>query len=159
MFTQPQSEHHWLTQLVGDWTYEGECVMGPEQPPMKMNGGQTVRAIGGLWILCEGSGELPDGGKATTLITLGFDPDKNSFVGTFIGSMGGYLWIYNGSRDASGNILTLDAEGPRFDQTGLAKYQDIIEVKSPDHYTLSSQILGDDGKWVRFMTSDYRRTK
>ena len=40
----------------------------------------------------------------------------------------------------------------------MAKYQDIIEIVSDDHRTLSSQIL-TDGKWHRFMTAHYRRRK
>ena len=62
------------------------------------------------------------------------------------------------SLDAGGNILTLDTVGPSFSGDGSsAKYQDIIEFKSADHRTLSSQVLGEDGKWRRFMTANYRR--
>jgi hypothetical protein len=40
-----------------------------------------------------------------------------------------------------------------------AKYKDTIEIKSADHRTLSSSILGSDGKWQQFMTSHYRRVE
>jgi hypothetical protein len=71
-----------------------------------------------------------------------------------------HLWIYNGSLDATGRILTLDAEGPSFAGDGaMAKYQDIIEFENDDLRTLSSQILGPDGQWFRFMTACYRRTR
>jgi hypothetical protein len=70
------------------------------------------------------------------------------------------LWIYEGTLDATGKVLTLDTEGPSFTQEGkLAKYQDIIEIKDQDHRLLSSQMLGDDGKWHRFMEAHYRRVK
>ncbi len=29
MKTEPQKEHLWLQKLVGEWTYESECVMEP----------------------------------------------------------------------------------------------------------------------------------
>ena len=61
--------------------------------------------------------------------------------------------------DAAGKVLTLDAEGPSFTDGKMAKYQDMIEFKSDDHRVLSSQSLGDDGKWQRFMTANYRRRK
>jgi hypothetical protein len=157
---KPQKEHEWLQQLVGEWAYEHECVMGPDQPPMKATGIDTVRSLGGLWVVCEGKGEMPGGGPATTIMTLGYDPVKQRFVGTFIGSMMTNLWIYEGSLDAAGKTLTLDCDGPSFtDPTKTAKYQDIIEIISRDHRTLSSQTPGDDGKWVRFMTAHYRRRK
>jgi hypothetical protein len=41
----------------------------------------------------------------------------------------------------------------------MAKYQDIIEIKSDDHRVLSSRFQTDDGKWHDFMTANYRRTK
>ena len=34
MTAEPTKEHQWLQQLVGEWTAEMECVMGPDQPPM-----------------------------------------------------------------------------------------------------------------------------
>lgn len=155
---QPQSEHQWLQRLVGEWTYEHECIMGPDQPPMKATGIDTVRSLGGLWMLCEGKGEMPGGGTATSIMTLGYDPAKKRFVGTFIASIMTHLWIYGGTLE--GNVLTLDCEGPSFAGDGtMARYQDIIEFKSDDHRTLSSQVLGADGKWNRFMTAHYRRRK
>jgi Protein of unknown function (DUF1579) len=29
MQTEPQQEHQWLQQLVGEWTYETEATMEP----------------------------------------------------------------------------------------------------------------------------------
>ena len=45
-------------------------------------------------------------------MTLGYDPVQKRFVGTFIGSMMTHMWIYNGTLDAAGKVLTLDTEGP-----------------------------------------------
>ena len=155
---EPQKEHRWLTQLVGDWTFENEAVMGPDQPPVKFKGTDSVRSLGDVWVLCEGQGEMPGGGVGTMIMTLGFDPAKQRFVGTFIGSMMTNLWVYEGQ--LNGNVLTLDTLGPSFtDPNKLTKYQDIIEILDADHRTLSSQALGDDGQWVRFMTARYTRKK
>jgi hypothetical protein len=57
-------------------------------------------------------------------------------------------------------VLTLSAEGPVFGEEGkMAMYHDIIEIINPDHRTLKSEMLGDDGAWVTFMTAHYRRKK
>src|SRR5262249_12439944 len=112
MKVEPQKEHHWLQKLVGDWTFETECIMGPDQPPEKFAGSERVRSLGGVWVLCEGRGETPGGGTGLTLMTLGYDPVKKRFVGSFIGSMMTHLWIYDGALDPAAKILTLDTEGP-----------------------------------------------
>jgi hypothetical protein len=158
MQVQPQTEHRWLEQLAGEWTYETEAVMGPDQPPMTGTGSESVRSIGGVWVQCEGAMEMPGGVPGTTVMTLGYDPVKKRFVGTFIGSMMTNLWVYEGQLDGAGKVLTLDADGPSFaDPTKTAKFKDTIEIVSPDHRTLSSQVQMEDGTWFRFMTAHYRR--
>lgn len=160
MQIEPQPEHTWLQKLVGTWSYEHECVMEPGQPPTKFAGTEVVRSIGGIWTVGEGQGAMPGGGPTTTLMTLGYDPQKKRFVGTFLGSMMTHLWIYEGSLDAGGKALTLDTEGPDMSSPGrMAKYQDVIEFKSDDHRTLTSRFEGVDGQWQEFMTAHYRRQK
>jgi hypothetical protein len=158
MITEPQKEHHWLQKLIGEWTSEAECEAGPDQPSSKTKGSEKVRSLGGMWVLCEGEGEMPGGGAATMLMTLGYDPQRKRYVGTWIGSMMTHLWVYDGWLDAAGKVLTLESEGPSFAGDGtMAKYRDIIEFISDDHRTLSSHVLGDDGNWRGFMTAHYRR--
>jgi hypothetical protein len=159
MEVTPQKEHQWLDKFIGEWTWESECIMGPDQPPTKTKGTEVVRSLGGVWIVAEGEGEMPDGNLGKTIMTLGFDPQKDRFVGTFIGSMMTYLWPYNGSLDANGKILTLDSEGPNFSSGAIAPYQDIIEWVSSDRKILTSQIQMDDGTWNHFMTAHYYRQK
>lgn len=160
MKAEPQKEHQWLQKLVGEWTCEAEMTMKPDEPPEKSKGTESVRSLGGLWILAEGQGEMPGGGPATMMMTLGYDPQKKRYVGTWIGSMMTHMWVYDGALDPAGSVLVLDSEGPGMDKDGkMAKYQDVIEFKSDDHRILASQVLGDDGKWNRFMTAHYRRKK
>ena len=100
------------------------------------------------------------GGPAQMLMTLGYNPAKKRFWGTWIGSMMTHLWVYDGWLDESGNVLTLQSEGPSFTVEGqMAQYRDVIEFKSDDHRLLKSQLLGDDGQWQQFMTAHYRRVK
>lgn len=159
MKSEPLQEHQWLQQLVGEWTGEGEGTMGPDEPPHKFTMMESVRSIGGVWVQLEGRGAMPEGGdEAITQMTLGYDPQKKRYVGTWIGSMMTHLWQYEGELDAAGKVLTLNAEGPSIAGEGkLAQYRDVIAFESADHRILSSHILGDDGQWTRFMTAHYRR--
>jgi hypothetical protein len=160
MKTEPQKEHQWLQQLVGEWTYEAEATMAPGQPPSKFEGAERVRSLGGLWILAEGQGEMPGCGAATTVLTLGYDPQKQRYVGTWIGSMMTHLWLYEGALDAAGRVLTLNAEGPHMATEGkMAQYKDVIEFKRDDYRVLTSHLRGEDREWHGFMTAHYRRVK
>ena len=157
MAAEPQKEHQWLQKLVGEWTYESEIIMAPGEPPEKGTGSESVRALGQLWVLLEGQGDL-SGGDAS-IITLGYDPEKKRFVGTFIGSAMTYLWLTMANSMLPGKVLTLNAEGPSMLGDGTtAKYQDVIEIVSDDHRRFRSRVLADDG-WHEFMTADYRRKK
>jgi hypothetical protein len=151
----PTEEHQWLQKLVGEWNSTGAMKMGEEE--MKSTGTETITAFGGYWTVGEMRGKMPGSDvESKSVITLGYDPAKQKYVGTFVSDMMGFLWVYEGTR--KGNVLTLDAEGPSFKGDGtLAKYQDIIEVKSDREYELSSQVLGDDGRWTPFMSMNFSR--
>jgi len=166
MKSEPQKEHAWLQKFIGDWAWEGEAMMGPDQPPLKSSGTETVRSIGGLWILAEGKGdwepteskdEMSGCGPSTMLLTLGYDPGRARYVGSWVGSMMTHMWVYEGALDAAETTLTLDTEGPSMAGDGsLARYQDIYEFVSVDHRIMRSQIL-IGGDWKQFMTAHYRR--
>lgn len=159
MKTEPQKEHHWLQRFVGEWIFEHEFAMKPGEAPMKSQGTEIVRSLGGLWILAEGQGETPDGEAAAMLMTLGYDPRTKRFVGTWVGSMMPHMWLYDGELDESETVLTLYTEGPSMTAGAAetAKYKDVIEIDSRGHRIMTSHVLGDDGQWSCFMTAHYRR--
>jgi hypothetical protein len=159
MNVEPQKEHHWLQRLVGEWTFEFEAEM-PGAPPSRHTGTESVRSLGGVWTVGEAHEETTDGRGHTSIMTLGYDPARQRYVGSFVGSMMTYLWIYDGELDAEGKVLTLYAEGPSFTAEGeMGKYRDAIELRSDDHRVMTSSFLGENGRWSEFMTSHYRRVK
>jgi hypothetical protein len=160
MFAAAQEEHRWLKQLVGTWSYQAEAS-APGEESAKAEGTETVRQLGDLWVLAEGEGRMPDGTPAKSLMTLGYDPTRRRYVGTWIGSMMTHLWVYHGALDASGRVLTLSADGPSMSgsSSSMARYQDIITVESADHRILTARVLGEEGVWTSFMTAHYRRKR
>lgn len=160
MMSEPTKEHAWLEQLIGEWKFESECAGEPGGEPMKSGGVERVRSLGGLWVVAEGEGEMPGGGMVHTLMTIGYDPAKGRYLGTWACSVMATMFVYDGGLDAGGTTLTLDTEGPSFVEEGkLARYQDIIEIKSPDERELRSRFLDDEGEWHGFMKATYRRVK
>ena len=153
----PTKEHEWLKQLEGEWVTEAEMMMGPGQPPMKCKGTEVVRSLGGFWTLGEMKTDMM-GTPVTGIMTLGYDPAAKKYVGTWVCSIEGHFWKYEGTLDAAGKVLTLNTEGPDMTAPGkLAKMKDVIEIKDKYHKVLTSHMQGPDGKWVQFMTMDARR--
>lgn len=159
MPVEPQKEHQWLGRMAGEWTYEMEAEAEPGEPPIKDSGTESVRSLGGIWVMCEASGVTPEGDDATSIMSLGYDPERGRFIGTFISSMMTYLWTYEGELDAAGSVLTLDAEGPAYTGEGMMKYRDTIEFRNDDHRVQRSSYQDADGGWHEFMTTHYRRAK
>lgn len=154
---KPQKEHAWLQSMVGDWTYESE-MQGPDGSSATYTGTETVRPIGGFWVVAEGTGDMPGGDTATMIITLGYDVDEKKFVGTWIGSMMPKMWVYDCEMDADGRTLRLSAEGPSMAGDGkIVKYQDAIEIVDDSTRRFTGSVQGDDGEWFTFMKATYRR--
>jgi len=154
--THPQ--HTWLKQLIGDWTCNARCAM-PDGSTSITTAQETVRQIGDLFIVAELTGETPGSDQPlSSMLTLGFDPDKDKFVGTWIGSPMPQLIAYEGTLSEDNKTLTLDCQAPGYDDPSETKnYQDVLVIKSPDEREFHSQLQNDDGSWNRFMTCTYTR--
>lgn len=160
---QPTKEHKWLQRLVGEWTSEAKCNMGPDQPEQTFRGSERVRSLGELWIVADGKGEMPGGGEANMMLTLGYDTAKKRFVGSWVGSMMTNMWVYDGELDAAGTTLSLYCEGPNCapgaPEGMMSRYRERIEMKSDDLRIFTSSMQGEDGKWQEFMRCEHRRKK
>ncbi|TVQ52749.1 MAG: DUF1579 domain-containing protein [Phycisphaerales bacterium] len=161
MAAKSQRQHTWLQQLVGEWTYDSECIMEPGQSPTKAKGIEHVRAFGELWIIMEGTLAMADGTEMSVNITLGYDPQRDHFVGACACSPMTHLWVYEGSDwDEKRDTLTMFVQGPSMNPDAggaMVKYKDVIELKGRDERIMTSHVLGDDGQWRCFSTLTYRR--
>jgi len=151
-------QHRWLQQLTGRWrmTFAPPGESGEQASEAAWV--DETRSLGGAWIVSESTGTMPDGSAATNILTLGYDPARKLYVGSFISSVMTNIWIYEGTLDDTGKVLTLDCEGPDFENTGrTARYQDIIAIKDENTRNFSSRILNADGTWKHVMSCDYKR--
>ncbi len=156
---EPEEQHKWLLKLVGDWTIEGECNMGEDQTASKSTGHETVRAVGEFWTIAEGEMKSPEG-SGLTRMTLGYDPQKKHFVGSWVGSMMTNMWVYQGELDDAKKVLTLNTVGPDFENEGKElNYQDIIEIVDDDNRILRSRMQAADGAWTQIMQANYKRKR
>ena len=151
------ADHEWLQALIGTWEFETSWPTTPGQPDGHARGREVVRAVGDLWVVGEASTQMPGDAVEQTMITLGYDPKRNHFVGTFIGSMMTHLWVYEGTLDDSRRVLTLRTTGPDMSGKGDAAYRDIIEVVSADERIMTGNAQQPDGSWQQIMEMRYRR--
>ena len=154
-FDQPTEQHAWLQQLVGEWDVRSEATMGAET--MVVEGTETVATFGDLWIVSDGVMDF-GGMEVAARMTLGYDPAKEFFGGTWVGSVHDDLWVYRGQLDHGRKVLVLETEGPHFsDPRERARYRDTIEILGPDRRRMVSTMEGLDGNWATFMTAEYTR--
>ena len=152
---EAEAQHRWLHRLVGEWSYEADMAGGPGEPPVHDAGTESVRSLGGVWVVCEGHSQ---DGTSNTLMTVGYDPEKQRFVGTYVGSMMTTLWLYEGELEAGETRLALYSDGPSFTEEGkTSRYRDTIELLGNDERVMTSHYQQADGGWHPFMTSRYRR--
>lgn len=157
-FPKPTEQHEWLQQLAGQWEYEATMHM-PGQEPVKSKGTESVRSVGGFWIVGENRGDFM-GQPFTGLLTLGFDAEQDEFTGTWVDSVCGHLWKYEGTLDKDTNTLTLLTEGPCPMQGGKPiKMRETLQLKNPEQKVFMSEMQGEDGSWTKTMQIDYRRKK
>ncbi|WP_320196062.1 DUF1579 domain-containing protein [Agrobacterium rosae] len=156
---KPQKEHAFLERLVGEWVmisstgYEG---YDPDDAEQRFT--ESIKSVGGLWIVSDGRGKMPDGTPMAAIITLGFDPVKDHYVGSWIGSMMTTLWVYKGWLEPDGKTLVLEAQGPKFDGSGeIATYHDVLTLHDNNSRTFSGSVLQPDGSFKQFMSSEFRR--
>lgn len=150
-------EYAFLDRLVGRWDGVADATgSNPEHAVWR----ESVRWLSGLWVVCEGHGDMPGGGSAATMMTLGYDQTRKKVVGTWIDSIINHLWVYEGHLDDDGATLTLDTAGPDMTRPGeTAKYRESISFKDADNRTFASEVLTPEGEWRRLMTAQYRRCR
>jgi hypothetical protein len=153
----PVKEHEWLKQLEGEWESEYEAFMPGATDPMKGKGTESAKMMGGFWLIGNGTGEMM-GMTMKSILTLGYDPGKKKYIGTWVDSMTSHLWNYEGTVDSTGKILTLETEGPCMMKPGTTKFREVTEIKDKDNKTFTSSML-DDGKWVTIVKVTSKRKK
>lgn len=154
----PQQEHEWLRRFVGEWDAELEMFGAPDQPAMRTKGSERARMIGGFWVISEGRN---DAFPYECRLTLGYDVPRQRYVGTWIDSMSGYLWRYEGNVDASGRVLTLNTEGPfpPMPDGALTQFREVTEFISDDHRVFTSSRRSAGGEWSPCVRINFRRKR
>lgn len=156
---KPEKEHAWLEKLAGEWTSTGEFTMEPGKPPVTSTGTESIRMLGGFWLVSDGSGEML-GQPMKFVLTLGYNPEAKQYVGSWIDSMSSTRWTYAGYLSDDGKSLVLSSEGPCPMEAGkIVKVRETITLTDSDHKTFTSEVQGADGEWTLVMTVKSERVR
>ncbi len=155
-FPKPVAEHEWLKRFEGTWTSESKGTAGPGQPEMQCNGTMNCRLLGGFWVVNEWNTKVP-GATMQGIQTIGFDTSKKKYVGTWVDNMMNHMWHYEGTV-VDGKKLILEAKGPNFMSEGKeTMFRDSYEFVRDDEIKVTSEMQGEDGKWITFMAGTAKR--
>lgn len=159
---KPAPEHTFLKKFAGNWDCDNEAFFSPGQPPAKSKGTMKCRMLGNFWVLADIDTEVDEENKDDVeyrgLGTFGFDASKKKYMGTWVDSMSSTMWRYEGKVD--GNKLILLTEGPNpFEQDKTVKARDTWQFKGEDVVVLTSEFVGDDGKYFTVMKATCKRVK
>jgi hypothetical protein len=153
----PTKEHQWLEKFVGEWISDVEISCTPGEPPMKYTGTESTRMLGGYFVIAQGKGDSTEMPYASVM-TLGYDPEKQKYIGTWVDTMTSHLWKLEGTVNAAGTALTLDTEKP-CGPGAVMKFKEATEFKSADHRIFTSSMQQDGGEWRIGVTIHYHRKK
>ncbi len=119
----PTAEHRWLMQGVGERESVATTPQDAGEAATEVRSIDRTRAIGEFWTVTEGEADV-FGTPFIAVLTIGYDPEKGKFVGTWIDSSSTELYHYVGALDEAGKVLTLEAEGPLpWDPSRRGKYR------------------------------------
>jgi hypothetical protein len=152
---KPTKEHLGLKEMEGTW----ECVMKSDMMPEDAKGTETITMVGGFWAVFDVKfPEMMMGFPWHGHGTIGYDPEKKKYVGTFVHSAAPHMSIGEGTMDAAGKVLTMNWEG--MGPSGkMEKMREVYEKKDKDNATMTMYGTGPDGKEMKHFVTTYKRKK
>ena len=153
---EPTKEHQWLSQLAGEWVSECEALV-PGQESIKAKATENARIIGGFWLVGESDGEMM-GTPVKTILTLGYDPRRGKFVGSWIGSCTTRTTPTRARSTKRAKHSRSKLAADPMNPAEIANFREVLEVQDPTHKIFTSYIEVD-GKWQKIVTVTSTRRK
>lgn len=155
---KPGKHHEALKQFEGTWDVVSK-FQEPGKPAMESEGTEVATfGLGGFWLSYDFKGEM-NGRPFTGRGAMGYDLQKQKYVGVWMDSMNSSAFHSEGTADPDYRKFTMIAQG-YCDMDGKAvTMKQIFEVKSKDAYTLRFLAPNPDGKETEVGTIEYTRRK
>ncbi len=156
---KPGKQHEALKFFEGTWDATAKFMAEPGKPMAESKGSEKAEMVlGGFWLTFEYKGEMM-GAPFTGRGTLGFDQQKQKYVGTWIDSMKSGLFLSEGTADEHGKVFTMIAQGYCDGEGKAITMKQVYEIKDKDAWMLSFITPNPDGKEMTMGTIEYKRHK
>ncbi len=154
---EPTAEHRRLLENVGNWNVECEFYWDPSAP-LLTRAKERVERLGEFWTVssfeCDIMGRTLHGSA-----TVGYDPAKKKWVSTWIDSFNPSLFVFEGTSDASGAVLTFSGKGPDPQSGRLTTWRSVEKRLAPDRRQFDLYMTLPDGKEMHLFQYRYTRAK
>jgi hypothetical protein len=156
---KPGKQHDVLKQMEGTWDAVARFMTEPGKPMAESKGVETASmGLGGFWLMTEYKGEM-NGQPFTGRGSMGYDQQKQKYVGTWIDSMKSGLFLSEGIADEPGKVFTMIVQGYCDMQGKAITMKQIMELKDKDSRKLTFLSPNPDGKDMTVGTIEYTRRK
>ena len=156
---KPGKQHEALKQLEGTWDAVARFMTEPGKPMAESKGVETASmGLGGFWLITEYKGEM-NGQPFTGRGSIGYDQQKQKYVGTWIDSSKSGLFLSEGNADDQGKLFTMIVQGHCDTQGKAITMKQLMEIKDKDSRKLTLLSPNPDGKDVTVGTIEYSRRK
>jgi hypothetical protein len=156
---QPTPQHELLKKDVGTWDATMRMWFTPNAEPLVSNGIENNKLLdGGLWLISHYEGKIADT-RFVGCGTVGFDPVKQKYVGTWIDNVTSSLSVMEGDYDQATNTLTMISRrrDPHTGQSQTTK--STLQYVDNDTRIFEFLVPDADGKYWKMLEIKYvRRT-
>lgn len=153
---QPTPEHARLESGLGRWNVKCTYFMDPSQPPMVCDAVETVEPVGPFWTVSLFESEfmgMPFRGRST----LGYDPQKKKWVGTWVDSMSPSMFVMEGGYDAAGKVLTMHCRGPHMATGEMVDFRCVTTHTGPETHEFDMYMTDPQHGEVQMFRHEYSR--
>lgn len=156
--SEPAEQHKVVLKSVGKWSLATKSWMDPKQPPMESKGTAEGKAIlGDRFVQMNVTFDMM--GKSFSGVAInGYDKAKKKFVGSWIDSMSTGIMRSEGTTDAAGKIMTVQAVGTD-PLTGKETRMRIVGTWESDDKMVEEFWEKKKGKETKMMEITYTRAK
>jgi hypothetical protein len=152
---KPRKEHELLKQFEGEWEVRSKeyLPIAHESP-----GTETAQVtLGGFWLMFGYKGDQ-DGRPFEGHGMMGFDPQKQKYIGIWTTSWCPNLMRFEGQADAAGRVFTMAADGVDPMTGEPARHKLVFEITDKDHRVLRFYAPEKDGREALMGEMFYTRT-